>query len=327
MGVGRIKWVDAIRGLAFLMVIYSHLEYMDESLMHFFRPVFLTVFFFVSGYLYKSGQSFLYVLEQRTRTLLLPMISLGVILIVMNQLFSFNESLPFMERLKGLAFQDGHNTILWFIAALYVYSLAFYWVERWSRQSVRRLIVSIVSLFLINVACFYWLGLPKMPWHIHTIGFGVFYMGLGSIYRIYEAKADKIVSKKVLLMALAVYVTLTALISDDINYLGSRYVLDAVSVTALGLISCLYLSKYWLFRSRFLVFVGANSLFYFAFHGKVYAVLQHLAHRFVEAGNTSDFIVGMLITIADAVILILPAILVNRYMPFLLGRGFKLWRK
>ena len=73
----RLNWIDVSRGIAFLMVIYSHLEYKNDFLMHFFSPVFLTTFFFVSGYLYKEGRSFKQVLEQRTRTLLLPFLLLG----------------------------------------------------------------------------------------------------------------------------------------------------------------------------------------------------------------------------------------------------------
>ena len=67
----RLKWLDISRGLAFLMVIYSHLEYKENMIMRYFSPMFLTMFFFVSGYLFKEKCSFQKVLEQRTRTLLL----------------------------------------------------------------------------------------------------------------------------------------------------------------------------------------------------------------------------------------------------------------
>lgn len=40
----RIHWLDVSRGLAFLMVIYSHLEYSNDAVMRYFTPVFLTSF-------------------------------------------------------------------------------------------------------------------------------------------------------------------------------------------------------------------------------------------------------------------------------------------
>lgn len=73
----RLKWLDISRGIAFLMVIYSHLEYKDDMIMRYFKPMFLTMFFFVSGYLFKEKCSFSKVFEQRTRTLLLPFLILG----------------------------------------------------------------------------------------------------------------------------------------------------------------------------------------------------------------------------------------------------------
>lgn len=59
------------------MVIYSHLDYCDSQIMRFFSPVYLTMFFFVSGYLFKEDCSFNKVFEQRTRTIFLPFLIMG----------------------------------------------------------------------------------------------------------------------------------------------------------------------------------------------------------------------------------------------------------
>lgn len=158
----RINWIDVSRGIAFLMVIYSHLQYCNSSLMHYFSPIFLTTFFFVSGYLFKEGCSFKQVFEQRTRTLLLPFLILGVCMIALNQVITYNEPVPFVDRIKGLLLQNGHNQLLWFIAALYVYSLAFYWVERWAR-TIKGLLIFAIALFIANVAYSFWLNLPSLP--------------------------------------------------------------------------------------------------------------------------------------------------------------------
>lgn len=75
----RINWLDTSRGLAFLMVIYYHLATREYGgIVPFFSPVFLTTFFFVSGYLTKSGLSFGKVFEQRTRTLFVPLLIFGL---------------------------------------------------------------------------------------------------------------------------------------------------------------------------------------------------------------------------------------------------------
>lgn len=91
-----------------------------------------------------------------------------------------------------------------------------------------------------------------------------------------------------------------------------------------------YLSKHVLQNSRFLLFVGANTLFYFAFHGKVYSLLQTIIHKVLPAVMSSpeyqQTVIALCIVLLDAAILIIPAMLVNKYCPWLLGKGYKLWK-
>lgn len=324
----RIHWLDVSRGLAFLMVIYSHLEYSNDAVMRYFTPVFLTSFFFVSGYLFKENCSFSKVFEQRTRTLLLPFLALGMIMILLSQVLTFNAKVPFMDAVKGLLFQNGTNQLLWFVAALYVYSVIFYWVERFSRTANTLLVLSF-AMFLLN-----WLygrlQMPSIPWHIDTFGYACFYMGLGKWYKEKEKSVNRYVDNKwLVLCCLVFYIILITAFDLHISFSGSTYLIDSIVVTILGLIVMLYVSKHIFDNSRFLLFVGANTLFYFAFHGKGYSSLQTLCHKFLSDAVLNNVgvhdMIAVGITLLDAVILILPAMFVNRYCRFLLGKGFKLW--
>lgn len=311
------------------MVIYSHLEYCNDSVMRYFTPVFLTTFFFVSGYLFKENCSFGKVFEQRTRTLLLPLLALGMIMILMGQVLTFHNETSFADSVKGLLFQYDKNRLLWFVAALYVYSVIFYWVERFSKNATGLLVVS-VALFVLNWG-YSRLQLPALPWYIHSSGYACFYMGLGKWYKEKEAVVNRYLDNKwVVMAAFAIYVLLITLFDLHISFFGSELLIDALVVTVLGLIVMLYVSKHILHNSRFLLFVGANTLFYFAFHGKVYSLLQTVCHKLLSGDLLA--VVGVqdalafAIVFLDALILILPAIFVNRYCPFLLGKGFKLWK-
>ena len=264
----RLKWIDTARGIAFLMVIYCHIDYCNSSILRFCLPILLTTFFFVSGYLYKE-KSFLFILEQRTRGLLLPFLILGSIMILMSQIISLkNNSL--VELIRGFFFQYGDNQTLWFIAALYVYSLFFFWIEKltiyWNA-----LVVALI-LFIGNCAYLYWWNGFELPWHLSTIGFGCFYMLIGKLYKKHEKQIDDYMNKKLLALIVVLYILLIIILNRGFNFRGSPYVGDSLIVTILGLIVCIYISKYYLFNNRLLCFIGTNSLFYFAFHGKV---MQH----------------------------------------------------
>lgn len=191
----RINWLDVSRGLAFLMVIYSHLELCDSAIMRYLSPVFLTTFFFVSGYLFKENCSFKKVFEQRTRTLLLPFLMLGTIMILMSQILTFNERVPIKDEFKGLLFQNGENQLLWFIAALYIYSVIFYWIERWTKTP-KVLIITSLILFVLNAVYFNITGGGfGIPWHIESFGSACFYMGLGKYFKENETILTKYVDR------------------------------------------------------------------------------------------------------------------------------------
>ncbi len=327
----RITWIDVSRGVAFMMVIYSHLEYCNDSIMKYFSPIFLTTFFLVSGYLFKEGQPFKVVFEQRTRTLLLPLLILGSIQILMGHIASLNVQDSLSSGFKRLIFQDGEGAVLWFVAALYVFSLFFYWVERIS-TSDKSLFIIALSLFILNYVTMYVFDIRDIPWHIDGMGFAIFYMALGKLYKHHEAKIDKKVNREIVAVVAVIYAALVSISPYKINFFGSPILVDAFFISVIGLFVCVYISKLFISRDKLMMFVGANSLFYFAFHGKVYSVLQALTAKILVSAHIThtlalDTTLGFVITIADALILIIPAILVNRYAPFLLGKGFKLYQR
>lgn len=325
----RLKWLDISRGIAFLMVIYSHLQYKEDMIMRYFSPMFLTMFFFVSGYLFKEKCSFSKVFEQRTRTLFLPFLILGLIMIGLSHILTFNQHVSIVDEIEGLLYQNGQNQILWFIAALYIYSIIFYWVERFTKSNEMLLGVCFI-LFILNAIYSYWLDGPFIPWHITAAGYACFYMALGKFYKYNEDKIDKLFNNKKVFVIAVIYVGFISLTNISCSFRGSKYIIDSLLLSIMSLIIGVAISKCYFQNSRFLLFVGANTLFYFAFHGKVYSLLQTLAGKILDGISFSqpfllNTIVGGLITFLDAMILIIPALIVNKYFPYILGKGFKLW--
>jgi len=302
---------------------------MNNRVMSFLSPVFLTTFFFISGYLFKSGQKFSIVFEHRTRTLLIPFIILGLIMVMMGQILTFNDKVPFTDAVAGLFFQNGQNQILWFIGALFVYSIIYYFVDIVCKTPAMLFIMA-TALFIVNSVAVQWCGLPYLPWHLSYFGFACFYMALGSLYKLYESKIDGWINRSTLILLIVGYLLYVYLVDAQISYYGSKAIVDSMMLTMAGLVIIITISKRYLHNNRLLMFVGANTMFYFAFHGKVYSALITGLHKVAPAiVNSGDFftdlLTGACIVLADALILIVPAMIVNRYCPQILGRNFRLY--
>lgn len=327
----RIGWIDVSRGIAFLAVIYSHLLTSCEALYVeeidiLFRPMFLTTFFFVSGYLYKVGQPFSVVFEHRTRTLLWPLLSLGTLMIIMQHILTLRDSpITWEAGFLGLFLQNGENQILWFVAALYIYSIGFYWIEFYCHDKI---LYASILLFVLNWIYGYIFNGPDLPWSITGMGYGCAYMGLGRWYRVNEWRFRSL-KVATMFFLLVVYSCTILIVGDAPSYFASKYLIDASILTVLGIALTVSLSKWAVLNNnKLLKFIGANSLFYFAFHGKVLGLLTTLIMLLLKGVYLNLFVtcvVGLICTFLCAIILIIPAIIVNRYMPWLLGKNFKLW--
>lgn len=333
----RIQWIDSVRGLAFLAVIYVHIVlFMGTPIMSIMNPYFLTVFFFVSGYLFKDGQPFLQVLEQRTRTLFIPQFLFGVYTVGLQQLYTTQtDILPFWEYVVQLFWHctgrtGGHHG-LWFVAALYAFSLVFYWINRFC-GSPRKLIIFSSLFYVLNWMYTYLLEGPQLPWYLHEVGYGCFFMALGVLYKkSLEPILDKWTTSSRLFGLLFLYITIILTSGRSASYSGSKYLFDGIIINLFGIYVCIYCCKHWLYKSKILTFIGSNSLLYFGFHHKILVVITALfarlyATHLVNHGLLIDEILHWADTMMIALIIIIPTIVVNRWFPWVVGKGYKIWR-
>ena len=68
----RIEWVDIGKYICIMFVMLAHLECKTELLSIVYKPFVLTVFFFLSGYVYKQPTSFKEHIIKKIKGLLVP---------------------------------------------------------------------------------------------------------------------------------------------------------------------------------------------------------------------------------------------------------------
>lgn len=153
-------------------------------------------------------------------------------------------------------------------------------------------------------------------------------MVLGYLFRRNkETEFDKYNTPKLRVVALIVYLLLVFVpffgkielpMVADILY---RYLISIVGIATLILIAKLIKGN------KYINYVGQNTLIYFALHGKMYSIIQILLKKFAvgvyavvlnSVAISSVFCFGMSLILS--VILIVPAYIINRWFPFIVGR-------
>lgn len=137
----RIVWIDVVKYFCILMVMLSHLEAKTDVWQAFYTPFFLTAFFFVSGYVYKSKDNFKRFLYKKFRQLFIPWLVFSVFDILMSQIVSFNrhESLS-TELIWNFIQIRGQGDGVWFVAALFMAFIPFYFFINWYEERHEKLI-------------------------------------------------------------------------------------------------------------------------------------------------------------------------------------------
>lgn len=322
----RIKWLDSARGLAFLMIIYSHIEFTNEFLMAYFYPVYLTTFFFVSGYLFNSKRNFIETIEQRFRTIIVPFLIYGILNISLSQIITFSQHDSFANELINFLTQiRGNGDGLWFLACLFVSTIPFYFLVKYIPRHF--LLVFSLLVFIGNST----IKLPSLPWHIQFVAPCIFYMTLGYLFKHYEANFSFLNSIHSTFILLGIYIFEVSLYfyfyGRSVRFTSTTYIIDGLALTITGLCLCVSISKQITLFNKLLIFIGSNSLLYFCLHGKVYALLQKIYHVIFSFYNLTlstffSFGLGITTTISTALIVIVPVIIINRFFPWSIGKEF-----
>lgn len=314
-----------------MFVMLSHLSCGSKSLDMFYEPFFLTTFFFLSGYVYNTPGSFKEHIARKFRGLFVPWLVFSNLNICLSMLITLKENRNYAaEFFWNLMQIRGHGDGVWFVAALFVAFIPFYFTIKWNKPIKACLItfaLSVISLLYSTLApknLFPWNG-AALPWHLEYIFQAMLWMVLGYYFKIYVEHLFDELNTTANRMAvwviylLVAYLPETASLTMLLSYIRSAFGIVAVIATCKTIKS-----------NRYVQFVGANTLTYFALHGKVYAVLENVLEKLLEsfymsclANPFASSALAVGITIVMSLVLIIPAMIINKHFPWILGRKRK----
>ena len=340
----RIAWVDIAKYICIMAVMLEHLESTTDVLGCFFSPFFVLCFFAVAGYTHKAGQPFGAFMIKKLRTLFVPWLIFSVFDIALSQLVSFSDHGSFWTELGWNLLQiRGHGDQIWFVAALFMAFIPFWafieWYSRKQSTPARRAVFVLIALALFYADTFYsghmdpsmlpW-GTAALPWHIEYIFQGMFYMTLGYMFReSWEAGFDRLNTRAGRVVLFAVY-ALIIYLPYFADVPEALFALFAVYITPLlGIMLTFAVSKA-IPSNRYMCYIGQNTLIYFALHGKMFSFVEGMLRRFaaplyaaVLANTLASNVFAVVFTFLLSLVLIIPAYIINRWLPFVVGRRAK----
>lgn len=341
----RVAWIDVVKYVCIMCVMLSHLESRTEFLHRVFSPFFLNGFFFASGYVYRHKEGFGAFLAKKSRGLFFPWLVFSVFNIVLSQILTFQPHAGLAEELKWNFLQirnlgDG----LWFLAALFVAFIPFYFfIGRYEKSVAPRKAAALLAVcFLLSVASNLYLlfmdphllpwGSAKLPWHLEYIFVGMFWMVLGYLFRQrYEVSLDGAVGTGAKLGIVAVFLALVYVpwcldiaFSPPIAALGYSYLCAFTGVFALVCVGKT------ITPNRHMLYIGQNTLLCFALHGKTFTVMQVSMRKVcgslyaaILGHPAASSVFAICLAVVLSWVLVVPIYAVNRWMPFLVGRGYR----
>lgn len=285
----------------------------------------------MSGYVYRDTLDFKKHMVKKFKGLFVPWFIFSNFNIILSSIVTLKGDRNLKDELILNLFQiRGYGDGIWFVAALFMAFIPFYFVVKLN-NCLASISLSFVLALLSNIYSNYfpkdyfsW-GSNALPWHLEYIFIAMFWMVLGFYYKQQFEKAF-VRYDKWYLTTLVSFIYLAVVFSPIYVKQPFIAIVFTYARSLLGVVFLVLLSKR-IKSNAYFSYVGANTLIYFAFHGKVYAVIEKMLATFMSSAynvclsNTVySSLTAVLITLLLSVILIIPAYCINRWLPWIVGR-------
>lgn len=338
----RVSWIDTLRTISILSIVVFHTGRMPTLFKIYVTPVFMPVFFFMSGLFVKESirdKPFRSFIRTKAQRLLIPYLTFGI--------FSYILWVFFIGKIQGNAIPDnfildflintlygigGHgwlryNVTLWFFPCLFITEIIFFFLIRIPSRKVLGMVLFALSLFGYFYFDFFDVLFFRLPFGIDIAITAVVFYGTGYLFRSY-----------VLDNSFKMWFSLPCVGIGALFYIVFLYV-NQGSAFLIGDFGKSYLHFYmaafsgiffWLQISRLItphvIFeeIGKNTLVIFPLHLLLFPFFTGtLVYIFKIPKATVDswYFLGILYAILAIAVLIPVARGLNKYTPFLLGKN------
>lgn len=343
----RISYIDMAKGIGIILVVIGHTEFTSPNLITWISSFHMPLFFIISGILFahtkvfqKDGKTFIC---NKLKTILVPYAFFSVISIIASAILdydSFPEDLV-ISLLQTVSFNG--IAVLWFLPALFLSEAIFFRLTK--HTSSRIIIVSVLEISVFSIIGnelyhrFYTITgeyLNLLISYMITVmirtGIAISFLAIG--YYAYRLFLVKILQRGIywILAGASLALNLCIGLSNcrvDLNQLvlGNYILYYLAAFFGSMCVICICRALPYI---RPLIYVGENSLIIMVTHGNCrflgicYAIGRLAVSALPILGKIGYIVIVIIVMIGLEVIAIT---LINRYMPFLIGRNKKIIKK
>lgn len=273
----RLKWVDALRGFAIILMVIGHynIPLLASKYIYSFH---IPLFFFISGYVFRPEKytgKYNYFIKQKLVQLIVPYICFillsGICFMVLDAIYQPEiTNVLFMKKslywnLLSILYAVGPNLLianqLWFLPCLFITELIFLvLISRYSPKSIQ-MVVILVSLAIISLLYSNIIGY-RLPWSIEIslIASGFFYIGFA-----HKLKKDIQINDNIIVLLFLIHIITFSIQKIDMNTLRYGNILIFYVASISGILTYFYMFKK-LEKSTILQYYGVNTIIVLGTH-------------------------------------------------------------
>jgi acyltransferase len=335
----RIGYLDMAKAFAIFLVLIGH-ETNSIILEQYIFSFHLPLFFWISGFLFtpEKYQHFRAFLYRRLQTLIVPYFIFILIsfifwftvvrsLSIRGQAFSLNPWFPFWGIFYGLGVEPWRNPLdiaLWFLPCLFVTEMIFWHINKYTRGI--SLVLALIICGVMGYVTSIWVPF-RLPWSADVALSAVVFYALGYNFKKLGDPTNNLrrIWKIIIMAALAVLGFWLSLVNGkaDMNYnfFGNPFLFYGAAFAGI---------YFWYSMIRILPTVGAisyigqNTIVLVGLVGITAFVLQgfmYLLFGSLPTIGKAGLLETIIYTVLEIILLMPVMYVINRFAPFILGRG------
>lgn len=329
----REIWIDLAKFFSIFLVVLFHTNpNLDGYLFDFLQLLRMPAFFLIAGLLFNMDKwnKFSDFFIHRVKRLLIPYFWFYIIFYALWLLIgrkmvgaeelAINPLLPIKEFIWGRP-----NIILgpyWFITCLFSMQIIFYFLKKYIHSNLIIILISILGY----LACLIW-DIKNIPWCIDKALLYMPFYAYANTLRTYNH--TKFNHKYIVIPLLSIITFFILIIQNQYNI--SPYINHILYIMAGFCIMPLYIAICKMIAYKLESSKIAGLITYIGEYNIVTLALQNYIIGFIKiAGSivlginlltTSYYSINILITLITIILSIGVAFLINRYIPFIIGKG------